>query len=177
MKILKVTLLSIVALVILLVLIAFVLPRHYEVAREVSIQAPPAVVFAEVNNFSHWKKWMAWIRRDPAMKIEYSGPESGVGCISKWESESQGSGEMEIKQSVADQMVVYELRFPGFNPSTGKVVLTEKDGATHVRWSDAGDLGNNPISRWFGLFMDKMIGPDFQEGLNNLKTLCETPAA
>ena len=175
MKVVKFLVLGLLGLVVLLVLVAFVLPRKYEVVREIDIDAPASRVFVEVNSLPNWKKWMAWVRKDPNMTISYSGPESGVGCTSKWESESQGSGEMEIKESVPDQTVVYELRFPGFNPSTGTMTLTESNGKTHVRWADAGDLGNNPMSRWFGLFLDGMIGPDFEAGLTNLKTLCETP--
>jgi hypothetical protein len=38
-----------------------------------------------------------------------------------------------------------------------------------------GDLGHNPLNRWFGLFMDKMVGPDFDEGLANLRRISETP--
>jgi hypothetical protein len=42
-----------------------------------------------------------------------------------------------------------------------------------VTLSDEGDLGNNPLSRWFGLFLDRMIGPDFEAGLVNLKRVSE----
>jgi hypothetical protein len=40
-------------------------------------------------------------------------------------------------------------------------------------WVDAGDLGLNPISRWSGLFPDRMIGPDFATGLARLRSFCE----
>jgi hypothetical protein len=30
-----------------------------------------------------------------------------------------------------------------------------------VTWTNDGDLGASPIGRWFGLFMDRMMGPDF----------------
>jgi hypothetical protein len=36
-----------------------------------------------------------------------------------------------------------------------------------------GDLGRNPLYRWFGVFMDKLVGPDFESGLSNLKRLGE----
>ena len=35
------------------------------------------------------------------------------------------------------------------------------------------DLGGNPVNRYFGLIMDKMIGPDFEEGLAKLKEIAE----
>ena len=39
-----------------------------------------------------------------------------------------------------------------------------------------GDLGRSPINRWFGLFMDRLVGPDFEAGLANLKRISEAPA-
>lgn len=35
------------------------------------------------------------------------------------------------------------------------------------------DLGANPLARYFGLWMDGMVGPDFEEGLGRLKALSE----
>jgi hypothetical protein len=37
-------------------------------------------------------------------------------------------------------------------------------------------MGMNPIGRWFALLMDKMLGPDFEGSLNNLKELAEKGA-
>ena len=61
----------------------------------------------------------------------------------------------------------------------GKLVLSiGKDshiflGGTQVTWTMNGDMGANPLYRWMGLFMDKMVGPDFDAGLANLKALAE----
>jgi hypothetical protein len=43
-----------------------------------------------------------------------------------------------------------------------------------VTWSNAGELGYNPVNRWFGLLMDNFMGRDFEEGLRNLKTQAES---
>ena len=42
-----------------------------------------------------------------------------------------------------------------------------------MTWSNDGDLGNNPLMRWMGLAMDKMVGADFDAGLANLKALAK----
>jgi hypothetical protein len=42
-----------------------------------------------------------------------------------------------------------------------------------VNWSNEGDMGASPVNRWFGLFMDRLVGPDFEAGLVNLKRLAE----
>jgi hypothetical protein len=39
-----------------------------------------------------------------------------------------------------------------------------------------GELGRNPLYRWFGVFMDKLVGPDFEAGLANLRRLAEAQA-
>ena len=36
-----------------------------------------------------------------------------------------------------------------------------------------GNMGRNPVYRWMALFMDRMVGPDFEAGLANLKALAE----
>ena len=52
-------------------------------------------------------------------------------------------------------------------------MLEPAEGGVKVVWVDAGDLGMNPMSRWFGLFLDGMIGPDFEKGLAKMKRLGE----
>jgi len=33
----------------------------------------------------------------------------------------------------------------------------------------------NPMGRWMGLMMDGWVGPDYETGLSNLKSLVEGP--
>jgi hypothetical protein len=58
-------------------------------------------------------------------------------------------------------------------PASGDLTFTPDGNGTKVAWSINGDGGMNPIFRWFGLFMDKLVGPDFEAGLKNLKKLAE----
>jgi hypothetical protein len=55
----------------------------------------------------------------------------------------------------------------------GAITLEPAGESIRVTWSNEGDLGANPINRYFGLMMDRMMGPDFEEGLNNLKRTIE----
>ena len=36
-------------------------------------------------------------------------------------------------------------------------------------------MGKNPLMHWMALFMDGMIGKDFDGGLANMKALAEKP--
>jgi hypothetical protein len=108
------------------------------------------------------------------MQITYTGDVGSVGMKSSWISEAEGSGEMEIKEITDNAEIMYSLYFPDFDlGSTGKLTLTEQNGKTLVVWQDFGDVGANPVNHYFAAFMDKMIGPDFETGLDNLKMLVE----
>ena len=42
-----------------------------------------------------------------------------------------------------------------------------------MTWTNQGDVGTNPINRYFAQAMDRLVGPDFETGLKNLKALAE----
>lgn len=160
-------------LVLGLVLVAFAFPRQYRVERSLVVKAPPAAVLAQVADLSAWKNWGAWQERDPQMKLSYSTPPTGVGAWSAWESKQEGNGRMTITE-LSPTKVNYLLEFPDMGmKSNGSMELRPEAGGVRVVWVDAGDLGLNPMNRWVGLFLDGMIGPDFERGLANMKRLAE----
>jgi hypothetical protein len=57
--------------------------------------------------------------------------------------------------------------------SSGQLRLEPAGAGTRVTWTNEGDMGTNPVNRYFGLFMDRLVGPDFEGGLKNLKTIVE----
>lgn len=162
--------------------IPFGLPAQYRVVRTVTINAPPAAIHPSVETLKEWPKWSAWTtEKYPDMKITYSGPESGVGAIDEFEGESVGGhGKFEITKSDPDTGIDYNLDFDhGTYVSTGGIKYAKDAGGTKVTWTNEGDLGWNPISRWCNAFgmMDSMMGPDFETGLANLKKKVEAEVA
>lgn len=167
--------LLVVALFFFVVLgVGFLLPSSFHVERQILINAQPKDVFLHVGDLKNWQNWGVWFERDPNMAITYTGQAGAVGMTSSWISDSQGNGEMEIIEIKPNQMMAYRLFFPEFGMgSTGKILLEAQDKGTLVTWQDFGDVGSNPINHYFAAFMDKMIGPDFEQGLDNLKALTE----
>lgn len=173
MKILLKILGGLAALILVLMLVAFFFPRSYRVERSAVMQARPEAIFPQIADLRAWKNWGVWQERDPGMKLEYSAQATGVGAWSSWDSAKEGRGKMTITEQTPTQ-VVYALEFPDFGTrSTGKIALVPEGGATRVVWTDEGDLGMNPMNRWFGLFIEGMIGPDFDKGLANMAKLVE----
>jgi len=169
---------ALVGLAVVLVLIGLVLPGHYRVERTVVIAAKPAAIFLLIGDLKAWAQWGVWFRRDPAMQVSYSPSTTGVGAWSEWKSKSQGNGKMTISSVQAPALLEYRIEFPDMGMvSTGTMALVPgADGATQVKMGMEGDLGRSPVKRWFGLFMDRMMGPDFDAGLANLKRISEAPS-
>jgi uncharacterized protein YndB with AHSA1/START domain len=163
-----------VGLVLLLIGIGFLMPSTYIVERNIRINAPAEDIFRYVKNLRQWQRWGVWFKRDPAMQISYSGPESAVGMQSSWISESQGSGRMEVIGIEENHRIIYSLYFIDMDMgSTGELVFSPVEDQTQVTWHDYGDVGANPLYRYYGFFMDSIIGDDLQIGLDNLKVISE----
>ena len=176
MKALKTLVIAIVALLAVIVAGGLLLSPKFTLSRTTTIHAAPDKIYTLIADPRGWKAWSAWNQRDPGMAIEYSGPASGAGAVWAWKSKSQGDGRMTFTTAEPPKRLGYELFFPDFGTtSTGDFRLEANGGATQVTWSMNGDMGGNPIYRWMGLFMDKMVGPDFDAGLSNLKALAEKP--
>jgi uncharacterized protein YndB with AHSA1/START domain len=176
MKIVQWTLAVVGAIVLAIIVGGIFLPSKFAVQRSVVINAPANRVYNLVVEPKQWANWSVWNQRDPNMKIVYKGPPFGMGAKWEWVSKSEGSGSMEFTRVEPDRVVEYALWFPEFNMrSTGALTLEPSGNATRVTWSNTGDVGGNPVKHYLAVMMDRMVGPDFEGGLANLKALAEKP--
>jgi hypothetical protein len=142
------------------------------------MRAQPGAVFDQVNNFHHWKEWSPWEERDPNMERTLEGPDAGVGAKYAWSGNDEvGKGKMEITESKPAELILIKLDFIEPYESTANVEFKfnpEEDG-TNVSWTMSGK--NNFIGKAMCMFMnmDKMIGDDFEKGLEKLKKQVEPP--
>jgi len=161
-------------LIIVFVIIVALRPDEFVVTRSASIPAPPAVVFAQVNDLHNWQAWSPWARLDPAAKNSFEGPPAGTGAIFRWAGNKQvGEGSMTITESRPNDLVRFRLEFlkPFANTCTAGFTFKPEGGQTVVTWSMSGK--NNFMFKAVGLFMDcdKMVGAQFEQGLANLKSV------
>ena len=175
MRIFKWILISVAVVVVAVIGLAYVLPREVEVQRSTAIDAPPDTVFALVNSMQQTEKWSPWLERDPDVKLEYSGPETGVGNKLAWSSDNDqvGTGTQVITASEPNARVETALDFGPMGTADAWFDLQEKAGATEITWGFRTDLGMNPVARWMGLGFDTWIGADYEKGLAKLKAVAE----
>lgn len=171
--------LVLVAVIAVIVILAVMKPDSFTVERRASINAPPDRVFPLIDSFRRWVDWSPWEKLDPAMRKDFGGPDSGVGSSYAWEGNKKaGQGRMEITESTPPSEVRLKLDFlkPFKSSNTTVFELAPTAAGTDVRWVMYGPA--NFITKVMMVFttMDKMVGKDFEEGLDNLKRLAERPA-
>ncbi len=159
-------------------ILVFVTPTDFKVEREITINRAKADVFSYVKLIKNQNDWGPWVKKDLAIKQEYKGTDGEVGFISGWDSQNEdvGAGEQEIKRISEGSRVETELRFKKPFESTSQAYLvTEEIGAgqTKVRWGFTGSMPKPMNLMLLVMDMDKEVGKDFDEGLNNLKKILE----
>jgi len=178
MKILKIVLIVIVAIIGLALITALFVKKEYAVEREVVINKSKEEVFNYIKYLKNQDNFSVWANIDTSMKKEYKGTDATVGFVSSWESTNKnvGKGEQEIKAIKEGERIDYELRFiEPFEATDNAYMVTEKvdENQTKVKWGFNGKM-NYPMNLML-LFMDMeaMLGKDLQQGLENLKVILE----
>lgn len=176
MKALKIGGGIVVLLIIVVAALAFTMPTHVNVTRTTTIDAPSDYVMDHVNNFAQINAWSPWMDKDPEMTSSLEGEDGTVGAKYSWSGNDEvGKGEQTLTE-ISEGKVVSHLHFitPYEGEADATTTFSEVDGMTEVSWAYDSEMPM-PMNV-MGLFMDMedMLGPDFQQGMDNLKALVES---
>lgn len=170
MKILKFIGIGLVTLIVLLAIVPVFLSSKSYVVRTTVIDAPSDSVFNYLSDFKNFKAWSPWASKDPNMTVTIER----AGAVYSWKGNDQvGSGNMTITNMEAGKSVDIDLKFmePWETLAKIKWSVTPEGNATKVSWEMSQDLSYG--QKYFGLMADKMVGPDFEQGLAKLKANLE----
>lgn len=145
---------------------------EYVVERSMHVDAPPSALYERIVELKRWQAWSPWEDLDPQMDRTYEGPDRGVGARYSWSGNRKaGTGHMVVTDAVDDERVVFDLVFekPVRSRSVTSFLLAPDGDGTAVTWRLTGP--KTLMTKVMGLFtsMDKMIGPDFEKGLDRLR--------
>ena len=166
-----------IAAAIVLLITAARQPDCFQIQRKTLIHTSPERIFALINDLEQWQQWSPWENKDPAMKRTLSSPSAGKDAFYEWSGDRNvGQGRMEITESIAPERLTIKLEFIRPFPAHNIVefLLVPKGEWTEIIWDMHGPMPF--MSKVMCLFfsMDRMVGPDFETGLNNLKARTET---
>jgi ribosome-associated toxin RatA of RatAB toxin-antitoxin module len=150
----------------------FFLARKAHVERSIIVEAPAEDVFALVRTVDGFNQFNPFKLRDPQLRITPNGAAAGVGAGFSWKGK-EGRGTQTIIREVTDKAVVMQLDLGPQGRPVQTLAFAAVDGGTRVTWSLDADFGANPIARLFGLVLDRFLGPAYESGLRQLKTVVE----
>jgi uncharacterized protein YndB with AHSA1/START domain len=163
-------------LIVVIVGYAAIQKSEYTISREITINAPVEKIFPYLNNSKLAEQWGPWMDIDSSVKMNYSGPDVGVGSKAYWIGAKQlGTGSATIVDSAANQRVAIKLEYtePMAMEQMAEYLVKPQGAQTTVTWRVTGK--NTLPGRVACLFMnmDKKVGGMFELGLSKLKNLIE----
>ena len=170
----------VVALVVLVVagvvVVGLFLPSQYDIERSVTIDAPPQMVFRYLNDLEQWKHWEPFSESDVSIVTQRGVVTAGVGATQSWSGDS-GSGSLTFTMADPAKGIAYDLDFDGYDPASAQMLFEGVDGKTVLTWSMQGKVSTPVVGGYFVLLLDAMIGPMYDDGLDNIKRVAEAEVA
>jgi len=178
MKVLKWILIVVVSLLALVLITALFVKKEYAVEKQIEINKPKQEVYNYVVLLKNQNNFSKWAAMDPVMEKSFKGEDGTVGFVSAWKSTNKnvGSGEQEITKIDPGKRIDYELRFkePMEDSNLAHITLDSIGvNKTMVKWGFDGVMSYPTNIMMLFLDFDKMIGGDFEFGLQKLKTILE----
>lgn len=176
MRLIKMFLFVLIGLFAVVTIIGLFIPSSVKVSRGIIINADSAIVHNELSDVKNWNKWLPWITADSGAIVQLSPVTDQTGSFFKWKGlKYESSGTLTLQQIEPDVIyVLYQLK--EMNDAEGGFRLRSSGAVkqeTEVQWFMEYKLKWYPWERFYGIFVDHIIGPAFDKGLEQLKTYLE----
>ncbi|HSR64259.1 MAG TPA: SRPBCC family protein [Xanthomonadaceae bacterium] len=161
----------------LFLVVGLVLPSHRHLSEQVETNRKLTIVYDTLDSFRRFKDWNPLVLRDPRMKVQLSGPDSGVGATLSYSSEHPqlGDGSYKITAAEPGQRITYGIENAqrggdkkttfSFKPTghAGRNVLITQTYDVDYGW----DL----LGRYAGMYVRSHVGDDMKLGLQRLTNM------
>ena len=168
MKLIKGFIIAIIGLFIMITLISLLIPSKVMVARGVVVNMNAEKVFPQISKLSNWKKWQPVLKGD-SVKVSYNA--DSTSC--QWET--NGKLNTLVIDSAKDNAVYVSLQRKGETDVKNVLVILplSDTNAVQVEWRAVTKLKWYPWEKFYGIFIDKLSGPGYDEALKSLKEYVE----
>ena len=138
----------------------FALPGTSRVIVTADIDAPPATVFAQLNDQRRANLWAPVTSVDPNARVLFSGPARGAGATITWDGAIAGSGTRTIVESEPYERLVSLINAGEDSESRTWFELAPTATGTHVEWGFEHAHGLNIVGRYIGALVAGVIRRD-----------------
>lgn len=149
----------------------FFLPASLVVEKERLMPVPAPEVYDRVASLRRWPEWATWWQREPFLRVEHAGPESGAGGMMAWRSKAEGEGRAKITAVSPGREVALAFDFGERGDAVSAIRFEESADRTQtlVKWKFRTDFGGNTGRRYFGLMFRKYVEKDLEDSLAALE--------
>lgn len=146
------------------------LPSKVTVSKSILINATEAAVVKEIDDFKNWKNWYpAFQNRNTAITSQKT--DSSFVTLT---NEKQRKLQMHMVKSGPESIEVFLFDENKKNTVSYQFILSpDRTGKTRLMWNVNTTLSWYPWKKITGIFLDKITGSQYQEVLQNLKTVVE----
>lgn len=152
-------------------------PKEFRLERSITTSADADEVYSILSDLARFPEWSPWQKLDPHMTTELLGEQGSVGAGYRWEGNKKvGAGRMTVTELKPGRSVTIKLEFlrPFATTNTTVWQVDEEAEQRRITWIMQGS-NDSLFQRAFAMVanMDKMVGKDFEAGLEALKAIVE----
>ena len=172
MKTIKILTTILIVIIIGTLIWAAFLPSRIEIKQQVTIKAPVAVVFDEVNDLRNWDNWSPY--KDSSLSSKFEGPIRGVGAKVLWTDKKEGEAVLTISETEQFRFIKTSLKTPEQTKTAEMLFSFEQIGdSTKVSWERNIEDLSYPFGRFVGWMLEKGYNYNFSRGLKSMKEYIE----
>jgi len=161
----------------LFVIIGVVLPGERQVSESIETNRKMTIVYDTVSSLRRFKDWNPLLLRDPAAKLEFSGPAAGEGATLDYTS-AVGNGTWKITEAEENKRVAIAIEddTKGHDKVTTFTLQPTGKGDRNVKITQDYSVkyGFDLFGRYAGLYVSRHIGDDLKLGLSRMANMLAT---
>lgn len=169
MKILKRILIGLLIFIVLLLVLAYFLPRKMEMSVSGNVDAPAKYAYNILNDFKNQEKWDPWLTKDTTMTFSYGEKTMGEGAYVDYSSQSFGAGRTTRATSVQDEKILLTTDSEDMGGASMSYDLVADGDKSKLTWGFNSEIGwpMNLMSFFFKSSMKK----DMKIGIANISKI------
>lgn len=161
---------AILVLIGFLCLITVFLPSKITVSKSALINANEKVVAMQINDFKNWNNWYPAFKNENVHADIIEQKDTSMAILT---NEKQEKITLVLLTSVPRNIRILVSDEKGNTKIYEFVLLPNGSGETQLTWNVDVKLAWYPWKKLTGLFLDKVIGPQYEVALQNLKKASE----
>jgi Polyketide cyclase / dehydrase and lipid transport len=179
MRFIKMFLFVLTGLAAVLTLIGLIIPSSVKLSRGTIVNADSIIVYQQLSDVKDWGKWMPWVTVDEGALVQTSPVTNEPGAFFKWKGLNLKNNGTITLLSLSPNLITTKYELQGMNDSEGGFrirSLPNNLSQCEVQWFMEYKLKWYPWERFYGIFIDHIIGPSLDKGLEELKNHLEKNA-